>query len=195
MSAACNEMRLILVRHPAPEIGAGICYGASDVPVSRSALATALASLPSLLPADLGAHAVIYTSPLQRCTALAMPLAQQLGLPPPLVDARLAEMDFGSWEMQPWEAIARADIDAWTDELAHYAPGSGESVLGVAARVAAFIADCRRQHHGDVIVVCHAGTIRMLTALTGSASLLDAALRAASTPHHMDYASVSILRS
>lgn len=186
-------MRLILVRHPAPGIANGICYGSSDVPVDDDTVAAALASLPSLLPGDLSERPVIYTSPLQRCSALAVRMAPQLRAAPPLIDARLAEMDFGAWERQPWDAIARDDIDAWAEDLAHYAPGGGETVLAVAARVDAFLADCRRAQHGDVIIVCHAGTIRLLNALACSATLHDAALRAASTPHRIDYASVSIL--
>ena len=45
-------------------------------------------------------------------------------------DARLAELDFGHWEMQSWDGIPRAEVDAWAADVAHYRPGGGESVAG-----------------------------------------------------------------
>ena len=46
------------------------------------------------------------------------------------LDARLVELDFGSWEMHHWDTIPRAQIDAWAADVALYRPGDGESVLG-----------------------------------------------------------------
>lgn len=183
-------MRLVLIRHPAPVIATGLCYGSSDLDADPAALAAALAALPAQLPPQADALA-IHSSPLRRCTALAGPLAAIRHARPPVLDARLAEMDFGQWEGRAWDAIPRAEIDAWAQDPVHYAPGGGETVLQVAARVAGFLADCE----DDAIVVCHAGTIRLLTALCEhGASLEDAALAAASTPHHIDYAAVRILQ-
>jgi alpha-ribazole phosphatase len=192
-------MRLILIRHPAPQVAAGVCYGASDVAVAPASVDAALASLLSALPADLAPHAPVYSSPLRRCTALAAPLAATRGQPL-LLDARLAEMDFGAWELRPWDDIERAGIDAWTASLLDYAPGGGETVLQVAGRVAAFLHALPRGD--DAIVVCHAGTIRLLTAFHAAmrsgdqldvATMTAAALRAASTPHRIDYGGVLVL--
>ena len=187
-------MRLTLVRHPAPQIAPGLCYGSSDIPAQPQALAQALDALAATLPRADGI--VIYSSPLQRCAALSVPLAARLHLPAPLFDARLAEMHFGDWERQPWDRIARADIDAWAADLLRHAPGGGETVLQVAHRVAAFLDMLRRAPNQDAIIVCHAGTIRLLSAfhqaalrgedLTGAA-LAAAALHAAATPHSIAY--------
>lgn len=192
-------MRLILVRHPATRIAAGVCYGSSDIAVEPTALNAALITLAATLPPAASSPLPIYSSPLQRCTALSTMLAAQRGMPPPRLDARLAEMDFGAWELQPWEHISRADIDAWAADLCGYAPGGGETVLQVATRVAAFVDALRGDNVAvnDAIVVCHAGTIRLLTALQQAMlqgakitndTLAEVALRAAATAHHIDYA-------
>jgi alpha-ribazole phosphatase len=194
-------MRLTLVRHPAPQIAPGLCYGSSDVPAQPQALAQALDALAANLPRT--DDIVMYSSPLQRCAALSVALAARLNLASPLFDARLAEMHFGHWERRSWDSIARADIDAWTADLLHYAPGGGETVLQVAHRVAAFLDMLRRATDHHAIVICHAGTIRLLGALhqaalrgetlTGAA-LAAAALQAAATPHSIAYASTVSLQ-
>jgi alpha-ribazole phosphatase len=194
-------MRLTLVRHPAPLVAAGLCYGISDVPADPAALSAALATLAHALPHSAGMR--IYSSPLRRCTALSTALAAQLEMPPPRLDSRLVEMDFGAWELRPWDRIARAEIDAWAADLAHYAPGGGETVLQVATRVALFLDALRRARVADAIVVCHAGTIRLLAAIEraglqgtppGEAALAAIALQASATPHRIDYGGVLTMR-
>jgi alpha-ribazole phosphatase len=179
-------MQLILVRHPQPLVAAGVCYGRTDLPVAPEEQARTLASLTATLPKN----AALFTSPLQRCAELAARLPQQ----PLIVDARLAEMDFGAWEMQSWDDIPRADIDAWAVDLIEYHPGGGESVLKMAARVQSFYADLQRQQ-GSVsnIIICHAGTIRLLRALHAGLPLRTAALHAAQTPHKIAYGESLIL--
>ncbi|QOY95174.1 histidine phosphatase family protein [Massilia sp. UMI-21] len=179
-------MRLILVRHPQPDIAAGICYGKTDVPASAEALAQVAASLRAAgLPGALPVHA----SPLARCAAL----ARELGAPVSL-DARLAEMDFGAWEMRPWDAIPRAEVEAWAADLLGFRPGGGDTVREVAHRVAAFREDLRRTGYGAALLICHAGTMRLLSALHAGGSVETAALRAASSPHRIAYGEVIELR-
>jgi len=179
-------MQLILVRHPQPEIAAGICYGSSDLPASAAALAPVAdglrsAGLPGLLP--------VYASPLARCAALAHLLTPEVTL-----DARLAEMDFGAWELRSWDTIPRAEVDGWAADLLHYRPGGGESVLAVAARVAAFRDELRDAGHGAALLVCHAGTMRLLSALHEGGPLEQAALRAATSAHRIGYGEVVVLK-
>jgi alpha-ribazole phosphatase len=181
-------MKLHLVRHPQPEVGQGMCYGASDVAVSEAELARVHAGLRAAgLPGDLP----VYASPLQRCARL----ARRLQPAAPVLDARLAEMDFGRWEMQAWDAIPRAEIDAWAADLLHYRPGGAESVLDVARRVAAFLDGLRQAGHREALLVCHAGTIRLLSQMQSSARLEDAALKAARTPHRIAYGELVIINT
>jgi alpha-ribazole phosphatase len=125
------------------------------------------AGLPGELPVD--------TSPLQRCALLARRL-QPRSL---RVDPRLAGLDF-----------PRLEVDAWTVDLLHYRPGGAGSVLDVARRVAAFAADLRRAGHVEALLICHAGTIRLLAAIRDGESLEPAALNAARTPHRIGYGEV-----
>jgi alpha-ribazole phosphatase len=176
-------MTLYLVRHPQPDVAPGLCYGASDVPVQDAELARAHAALAARGLSDLPVHA----SPLQRCALL----AERLAPGRVTFDARLAEMDFGAWELRPWSDIPRADVDAWTADLLQYRPGGAENVLDVARRVRAFADDVRSS---SALVICHAGTIRLLTALHGGQPLEQAALRAAQTPHRIGYGELVVLK-
>jgi alpha-ribazole phosphatase len=90
-----------------------------------------------------------------------------------------------------------AEIDAWAADMAHYRPGGGESVFLMAARVRAWHAHLLRhaQAHAieHAIVVCHAGTMRLLSACHAGLSLPDMALHAASTPHKIGYGATIVL--
>lgn len=179
-------MQLILVRHPQPDVAPGICYGRTDISTSIEAIAPVAASLRA---AGLPGALPVFASPLLRCVLL----ARALGAPVTL-DARLAEMDFGAWEMRPWEAIPRAEVDAWAADLLYYRPGGGENVLAVAQRVAAFRDALRRAGHPAALLICHAGTMRVLSALHAGGSIEQAALRAASSPHRIGYGEVLVLK-
>lgn len=183
-------MQLILVRHPQPLIAPGLCYGRSDLAVAPEQLAQTLAALTATLPRGLP----LYSSPLQRCAALAAQLADPLQSPGPLLDARIAEIDFGDWELRPWDDIPRADIDAWAADLAHYRPGGGESMLQMAGRIAAFHADLQRQQQ-DAIVICHAGAMRLLLACHAGLAPADMAMQAAQNPHQIAYGATLTLQS
>jgi alpha-ribazole phosphatase len=177
-------MTLYLVRHPQPDVAPGLCYGASDIAVPDAELARVHAALAAQgLPGDLP----VVSSPLRRCALQAERLAPDRVT----LDARLAEMDFGAWELRPWSAIPRDDVDAWTADLLHYRPGGAENVLDVARRVRAFVDDLRTQ---SALVVCHAGTIRLLMAMHGGEPLEQAALRAAQTPHRIVYGQLIVLK-
>ncbi len=187
-------MRLILIRHPPPLIAPGICYGSTDLAVAPSELARALAALTDTLPRDLPLpnDLPLFSSPLLRCADLGRALAASLASASFTIDARLAELDFGAWEMQAWDAIPRAEIDAWAADVVHYRPGGGESVLAMATRVQAWHADLLRMNHASAIVVCHAGTMRLLLACHRGLSLHDMAREAASKQHDIEYGAVVI---
>lgn len=179
-------MQLHLVRHPQPQVAPGHCYGSTDLPadavdIDRVLLDFERASLPGDMP--------VYASPLARCADLARRLSAQ-----PRFDARLAEMDFGAWEMRHWDTIPRAEVEAWNADLLYYRPGGGESVMDVAARVAAFRADLEHRSEPRALIICHAGTIRLLASLHTGGTLEQAALRAAQTPHRIAYGEVLLLK-
>ncbi|MBQ5950215.1 alpha-ribazole phosphatase family protein [Massilia sp. ST3] len=178
-------MRLYLVRHPQPEAPPGICYGSTDLPAIESGIAAALDALTLHGLRELP----IFSSPLQRCADLARRLS-----PTPVFDTRLAEMDFGAWEMRSWDDIPRAEVDAWSADLLHYRPGGGESVLDVAERVADFLHALRAAGPEQTLLICHAGTIRLLASLHQGGGLEEAALRAAQAAHRIAYGELIVLK-
>jgi len=179
-------MRLILVRHPRPQIAPGVCYGSSDIPALPEHQAQVLAELLASLP-----DAELVTSPLHRCADLAAQLAHHRNAALS-TDHRLAEMHFGAWEMRPWEDIPRAEVDDWAADLVHYRPGGGENVLAVAQRVSTFYTDAQRQQR-DLIAICHAGTMRVLEACQHGLSLPGIALHAAQEPNQIPYGAIRIM--
>ena len=158
-------MKLWLLRHAPVIAPAGTCYGATDYAAEMQATLLAAANAASLLPqlSKLPQGLAFYSSPLQRCTALAHELLQlrpELG--PLQLDARLAEMDFGVWEGSKWDAIPRSAFDAWMADFAHHRFGGCESTQGFIDRVAAFVQQLQAQGITQAVCVCHAGTIRAL---------------------------------
>jgi alpha-ribazole phosphatase len=93
--------------------------------------------------------------------------------------ARLGEVDFGRWDGLPWSDIAWAEVAAWQEDLLHHAPGGGEPLLAVAARVQDFV----REHSGDVLLVSHGGWINALRALPPGTTTLAAANWSAAPAH------------
>ncbi|MGE0496801.1 MAG: histidine phosphatase family protein [Ramlibacter sp.] len=153
-------MKLWLVRHAAPQVDAGTCYGALDLPADPAATRQAAQALAAVLPPGMRLH----HSLLQRCEQL---VAALLGLRPDLTcqpDPDLAEMDFGAWEGQRWDQIGAAALQAWTDDFAHHRPGGGESVHEFMGRVARAFDTTRRAGH-DTVWVTHAGVIRAVRLL------------------------------
>lgn len=177
-------MRVHLVRHLAPMVAAGICYGRSDVLVDPGLHARTLPALRARLPRG----APVISSPLLRCASLAVDLGAEVRF-----DARLAELDFGRWEMRNWDDIPRAEVDAWAADVALYRPGGGESVLDMALRVSDFYADLMREPAPSAVVVCHAGAIRLLAARQRGLSPSDMAHEAAQRPHAIGYGEIIAL--
>lgn len=153
---------LWLLRHAPVDAPAGLCYGRTDLSCAAEATQAVAAQIAPLLPADIAIH----SSPLQRCAALARAIAEQRpALPKSTIDARLAEMDFGVWEGQPWDRIARADFDAWMNDFADTRAGMhGESTRLFMARVGEAW-DAWRASGRDALWVTHAGVMRAVTLL------------------------------
>ena len=145
-------MELYLIRHPRPDIAPDVCYGRSDVALAEDPHAVANRLRP-LLPAD----AACYSSPLSRARLLAEALAT------PQIDARLAEIDFGDWEMQTFAAIG-AGIDDWQRDPLGFRPPGGESLRDLALRVGGWLAEAQGRHTPGkaVVVVAHGGPLRVI---------------------------------
>lgn len=150
--------RLALIRHPAPDIAPGTCYGARDVPLGADA-ATTIERMLSQLREFAGA--AIWTSPALRCLSTAERIAAALG-GVPCSDARLRELDFGAWEGRLWSELPRPEVDAWLSDPVERAPPCGETGASLIARVRAFH---EAQAEGAHVVVSHGGPLKVFAAL------------------------------
>ncbi len=161
-------MDLILIRHPAVAVDAGVCYGRSDVPLAGTATDGAAALAQRLTAWRVDSPRIVLTSPLSRCESVAHTWAANIGAAC-RSDPRLAEMDFGAWEMQRWDAIERAQLDAWAADLTHARPHGGESVAQFTARVQSWLDDLCIEamsfEQTPMCVVTHAGVMRVVAAL------------------------------
>jgi len=150
---------IALVRHPPVADGAGRCYGRLDLaladPASIQPILNALAPMRG---------ATIHTSPLARCRLVAEALAADWSQPPPILDPRLLEMDFGAWEGLPWDDIPRAELDRWAADLASFAAPGGETGAALAARVTAFWTTIKVLP-GAHVVITHGGPLKVLIEL------------------------------
>jgi alpha-ribazole phosphatase len=153
-------MIVVLVRHPAPNVPAGVCYGRLDFPLR----ADSIAQLPYLAEA-IQAHgiATVRVSPAQRCRLLA-DFVVRSGRASLLVDPRLQELDFGAWEGVAWDDVPRDELDRWAADPLGFAPPGGEGGAALVGRV-------RQVHQAivaageDCAVIAHGGPLKILAAL------------------------------
>lgn len=156
--------RLYLVRHAAPALEAGCCYGALDVGLSDEGREQA-----RLLAEALGAAplAAVYTSPLERARQTAAEIASRHNLVP-RQRSGLAEIDFGEFEGRPYDEIAATHPDTyavWMSLPTEVEFPGGERFADFTRRVRETSRDVRLAHEGEeVALVTHGGPIRIVVA-------------------------------
>ncbi|HEY4296762.1 MAG TPA: histidine phosphatase family protein, partial [Paraburkholderia sp.] len=72
-------MDIVLIRHPAVAVDAGVCYGRSDVALAEDAGISSNALALKLATLQVPAPRVLLSSPLTRCSALAAGMANDFG--------------------------------------------------------------------------------------------------------------------
>ena len=153
-------MKLLLVRHPAPDVDAGICYGHLDVPL-RSDTGPAIVAIAEY--ACRHRVTTVWSSPAIRCLipAQAAAASAQARL---RIDNRLEELSFGRWEGLRWTDIGPSALDCWAADPSGFAPPGGESGDALLSRVSnllkALIEDAV-----DCAVISHGGPLKILRAL------------------------------
>jgi probable phosphomutase (TIGR03848 family) len=121
------------------------------------------ASLPDRL--DRVPIGAIYSSPLERCTETAAPLAAARSRDVQLLDG-LAEVRYGSWTNRPLKQLARTALWRRVQSVpsAVRFPG-GESLLEVQARAVSELQRvCAAHRAGGVALFSHADVIKLLIA-------------------------------
>ena len=146
-------MAITLLRHTQPEVDDGVCYGQLDL-----SLADTFDDEFKSLITKLNRPQKILSSPLQRCSKLASSVAAAFNMDYQ-VDPRLTEMDFGTWEGTPWDALPRTQLDDWAQNFLHATPHGGESVAELTDRVSSLMRESKKSRH-DTLWVTHAGVIK-----------------------------------
>lgn len=158
MTSTVIERCIGLLRHGETTGGSGF-RGRSDDPLTALGWRQMLAAVEQHRDWE-----AIVTSPLSRCAAFAEHLGNKLGIPVHC-NTGLQELDFGLWEGRTAAEIMQSEADAltafWKDPYAH-PPPQGETLHSFEQRVLnawqTITADDRRQ----MLVIAHAGVIRML---------------------------------
>ncbi len=155
-------MQLILIRHTSVAVPHGVCYGQSDVALADSFPKEAAAVKDGLQKYSFDR---IFSSPLSRC----LKLARFCGYNNPIIDSRLIEMNFGEWEMKPYNEITDPRLQEWFDDYINVTPPGGESVIEQKFRFMDFINDIKKIYSEETIgIFTHGGIlINALVALAG----------------------------
>jgi len=123
-------------RHPRPQGASGRCVGAGTDLAVHWRRAKRLARRIQQQARRARLPHCVYTSTLRRSADVGVWL-RRWGWRH-VRCAELIEMNFGSWDGQPWSAIAQAEVDSWVADFARHAPGGGESLAALLARAAAW---------------------------------------------------------
>lgn len=172
--------RLLLLRHGQSPLSVQRRYSGRGNPSltedGRSQATAAATTIAVRHVGESGRIRAVVSSPLDRATQTAEPVAGVLGLPVE-VDERFTETDFGGWEGLTFPEAAERDPDlhrAWLADPS-VAPPGGESFDAVTARVGAGLDALLAAHAGEtVVLVSHVTPIKTLLrfALDAGPSLL-----------------------
>jgi alpha-ribazole phosphatase len=151
-----------LIRHGEP-VGGRKYRGQTDDPLSETGWAQMRRATGEHCPWQ-----VVISSPLLRCSDFARELTARHGLPL-VLDPRLVELGFGSWEGRTSDELIAENPDILlrfrTDPISHAPPGAEPLVEFRERILSAWNAMIESYRGGHVLVVAHAGVIRMLVAL------------------------------
>lgn len=150
-----------LMRHGEP-VGGSRYRGQIDDPLSAAGWEQMRRAVGAHHPWD-----VIVSSSLRRCLAFAEELSERWGIPLES-DPRLQEIGFGVWQGKTKDEISRYDPGVlqrfYRDPLIHH-PDGAEGLAEFRTRIVTAWNDILDRHAGKhLLLVCHAGTIRMVLA-------------------------------
>ena len=146
-------MEVILIRHTSVDVPPGVCYGQTDVPLKptfEAEAAVTAENLKTYLPFD---H--VYTSPLTRCVRL----AAYCGYPDAEREERIMEINFGDWEMKPFEQNEDPRLQEWYADYMNVAATGGESFTMQYRRVGQFLDELRKKPYARVAIFAHGGVL------------------------------------
>ncbi len=158
-------MEILLIRHTTPKVHKGICYGQTNLDLKET-YPQELKKIQKALSTE--SFFRVYSSPLKRCAILAKDLSNHV-----VYDDRLQELNFGDWEMQPWDQINSDELNLWMEDFVNEQVPNGESYLQLSERAISFVKELKNNGIEKAILITHAGFIRSLVAYTNKTHLKD----------------------
>ncbi len=157
---------LYLMRHGETELNTkGVYYGWTDCGLSEKGVKQA--QKVALMLKDIKFDTVI-SSPLKRAKDTAAIVSK---FPPEeiVLDGRLKELNFGSWEGRHYQSIQewdRENWDLWVNNWKEAAPPGGESFMDMYRRVEESVKEILEKYSGQtLLVVTHQGCLRMIMSI------------------------------
>lgn len=190
-------MEILLVRHTTPSVEKGICYGQTDLALADTFEIERAQVLVKIKKMGLNTEGyALYSSPLKRCADLADFLSQNLSQSSNqslnqrvIYDDRLKELNFGAWENQAWNDLPQDDLMLWMNDFVQARPPEGESFEDLNTRVFNFIKSLQIVDSQLVVLVTHAGVMRVLMAQAQGLPLAKA------FEIKLDYGAVALLKA
>lgn len=149
-------LELFLFRHG--EVSHKNCYiGATDVGISDIGEQQLKRQRMLLSPFEFD---VIICSPLRRCTQTFSLLERDEKV---VLDHRIREIDFGSWEERRFDDIAEhypVEMEKWNNEPENFIFPDGEAIIDFRKRVIDFCDYLRTLSVSKVLIISHGGVIR-----------------------------------
>jgi broad specificity phosphatase PhoE len=157
-------MNLYMVRHGQTAASRENRFsGSSDPPLTAVGEAMAQAFAQAYMSLTWEA---IYTSPLLRARQTADAVSRLTAVQATIEDG-LKEIDYGEWEGLRQDEVKQRWPEAfeyWADDVASRATPGGETAFHVAARAMRVVEAIRSRHQqGNVLIVSHKATLRVIT--------------------------------
>lgn len=160
-------MEITLIRHTSVCVPQGVCYGQTDVPLNDTFEQEAAITAAQLVGTPFD---TVYTSPLSRCVRL----ATYCGYANALRDDRIKELNFGDWEMQPFDKIEDTRLQEWFDDHINVQATNGESFRMQFERVSSFLAELKHHPYKHVAIFAHGGVLIAAQLYAGTLQIEDA---------------------
>jgi alpha-ribazole phosphatase len=161
------KTKVTLIRHTSVDVPPGICYGQTDVPLKDTFEQEAAAVAGRLAEMRFDK---VFTSPLSRCVRL----ADYCGYPGAARDERLKELDFGRWEMQPFDRIKDPGLKKWFNDYFNVPAPEGESFRMQLERLSAFFDELKPCGFRHVGIFAHGGILTCAQLYSGDISREEA---------------------
>ncbi len=147
---------IYLIRHTAPLVQKGICYGQSNLDVTETFVQEATI-IKNVVPINIE---TVYSSPLQRCSKLADYVFTNKKI---IHEPKLMELNCGNWEMQHWDEIPKHEIDPWMTDFVNIQIPNGESYVMLYNRIVETFEKIASKHQNEAVaIVAHGGVLRSI---------------------------------